>query len=317
MRKLASFDDESRARVLARALRAEDIASEVRSSQDASHSVWIMLEDQLDTAKQLLAAFLADPEAERFHAARVPAAPEVVVPRPRSVPPSPRPPQMADMPRPRVIRARAVFQLSNAGAPITTLLLFGSMAIAVLTELGDRTRILKYFTIASFVKIGGMASWHGYEDINHGELWRLFTPALIHFGIFHLLFNAFWLLDFGGTLERFQGPLRFALFVAAAALISNLAEFELGGQPVFGGLSGIIYALMGYLWVRGRLDPLSGVGIAPPLVTFFLVLLVLGFTDVLSSLGGPRANYCHLGGLVTGAFYGYVAARRAQSQLRP
>jgi GlpG protein len=119
------------------------------------------------------------------------------------------------------------------------------------------------------------------------------------------------MLDLGAAIERFQGPWRYLGFVALCAVVSNVAQLELGGTPTFGGLSGIVYALVGYVWARGRFDPTAGIRVRPQLVTFLVFWLVLGFTGVLDSLVGRVANYCHLGGLISGAACGYVAARRA------
>jgi GlpG protein len=96
-----------------------------------------------------------------------------------------------------------------------------------------------------------------------------------------------------------------------SAAISNLAQLYFGGGPNFGGLSGVIYALVGYLWARGRFDPRSGIALPNRMVGFFMVWLALGFTGLLTELVGRIANYCHLGGFAAGVLYGYIAARIA------
>src|SRR6185436_14816272 len=141
--------------------------------------------------------------------------------------------------------------------------------------------------IASYERVaGGFLRWHGYDEILHGQVWRLFTPILIHFGVFHLLFNVMWMLDLGAAVERFQGSRQFAAFILFCAAVSNLAQFAIGNAPNFGGLSGIVYAFVGYVWARGRFDPGSGIAIRQQLVTFFIFWLVLGFTGLLDRLVG-------------------------------
>ncbi|NCB63748.1 MAG: ABC transporter substrate-binding protein [Clostridia bacterium] len=77
----------------------------------------------------------------------------------------------------------------------------------------------------------------------------------------------------------------FILLIVGAAL-PNIAEFFASG-PRFGGLSGVVYALLGYSWLRTRLQPDCGLAMPPALMGFMLVWLVLGFLDM---LGTPTAN---------------------------
>ncbi|MEW5939256.1 MAG: rhomboid family intramembrane serine protease, partial [Chloroflexota bacterium] len=49
------------------------------------------------------------------------------------------------------------------------------------------------------------------ELIRAGEVWRLFTPMLLHGSIFHIGFNMYALYSFGVGLERRFGHGRFLL----------------------------------------------------------------------------------------------------------
>ena len=125
--------------------------------------------------------------------------------------------------------------------------------------------------------------------------WRLFTPALLHFSVLHITFNLIWWLDLGGQVERKQSPLRLLVLFLVVAGVSNVAQFLATG-PLFGGLSGVVYGLLGYVWVQGRLRPEAGLAIPNPVVVLMLGWLVLCWTGLL----GPVANMAHLAGLVTG-----------------
>lgn len=306
MRKLTRFDDLERARTVQEALRADDIASELRSGPDHVHALWILSEEQLPAARQLLEEYLADPTAPRFASAQSTV-------RAKSTPPPPPP---APRPRARAPRARQPFAARVSSAPVTHVIVAASLLATLWSELGASHDAVRLLSIASYRYDDGLLRWPGYQELLHGQLWRLFTPIFLHFGVFHLLFNAFWMLDLGAAVERFQGSLRFVAFVSFCAAASNLAQLELGGTPNFGGLSGIVYALVGYVWARGRFDPLAGIGVPPQLVRFFVVWMLLGFTGLLDRLVGPMANYCHGGGFVSGALYGYFAARHATRHLR-
>jgi GlpG protein len=136
----------------------------------------------------------------------------------------------------------------------------------------------------------------------------------LHFGVFHLLFNSFWLHDLGGPTERFQGSFRYLAFVLWSAAVSNVAQFALGQGPTFGGLSGFVYALVGYLWVRGRVDPQSGIYLPGRFVAFAVGWMALGFVGIFDRYIGGMANYCHLGGFVAGIIWGYFAGLLARRQ---
>ena len=84
--------------------------------------------------------------------------------------------------------------------------------------------------------------------------------------------------------------------------LPNIAEFFASG-PRFGGLSGVVYALLGYSWLRARLQPACGLTMPPALMGFMLIWLVLGFFDM---LGTPTANMAHLVGLLVGLLQGWL-----------
>jgi GlpG protein len=295
MRKLASFKDPAYAQALNDVLRSADIASELRSGDsdpagnDLSRTIWIMSELDLPRAHDVMEEFAGASDTQRARASRE-----------LSQPP---PPQLAPQTAPRKsLRQRAI------ESPVTATLIVTCIVVAALTGLGTQGMIVNYFTIVGFERTGSYVRWSGYRDLLNGQVWRLFTPALIHFGPFHLLFNAFWLNDLGAPTERYQGSWRFAGFLLWSAAISNLAQLQFGDSPNFGGLSGVIYALVGYLWARGHADPSSGIALPNRLVLFFVAWMALGFSGLLKDVIGSMANYCHLGGFAAGALYGYVAA---------
>lgn len=142
-------------------------------------------------------------------------------------------------------------------------------------------------------------------DIQHGEIWRVWTPVLVHFGFLHLIFNLMWLRDLGGAIEWREGSRKFLWLVLVIAAVSNAAQYFVSG-PLFGGLSGVVYGLLGYVWLRGRFDPASGYFLHPSTVTMMLIWFVLCFTGVL----GGIANTVHAAGLATGCAWGWLEAKK-------
>ncbi len=149
------------------------------------------------------------------------------------------------------------------------------------------------------------------DVVASGQLWRLLSPTVMHFGWMHLVFNMLWLWYFGRQVEALQGPLRLAAIVVVAALASNLAQYATG-TVLFGGMSGVDYALLGYVWLMARRAPASGFFVPQMLVVFMLAWMVFTMTDMAGLFGfGNVANEAHLGGLLVGLAWGWWAGGRA------
>jgi GlpG protein len=308
MRKLASFDDPEVARAACEVLYAENIDSDLREGPDRTLSVWVVAENDIPRAQSILERFAARPNAREFARAR-----ERVQRERAETEPAVEPSEQAV--RPPVPLARKSLRQRAKESPVTFTMIAISIGVALATLFGENTSIVSDLSIASFDREAGYARWDGYHDLLSGEVWRLITPIFVHFGLFHLMFNSFWLHDLGGPTERFQGSFRYLAFVLWSAAASNVAQFAFGHSPTFGGLSGFVYALVGYLWARGRADPQSGIYLPGRFVVFFIAWMALGFSTLLDRFLGAMANYCHLGGFVAGIVYGYVAALLARHQL--
>ncbi|WP_120817240.1 rhomboid family intramembrane serine protease GlpG [Yokenella regensburgei] len=135
-----------------------------------------------------------------------------------------------------------------------------------------------------------------YDPSLKFELWRYFTHAFMHFSLMHILFNLLWWWYLGGAVEKRLGSGKLIVITVISALLSGFIQHKFGG-PWFGGLSGVVYALMGYVWLRGERDPESGVHLQRGLILFSLVWLVAGWFDL---FGMSIANGAHVAGLVVG-----------------
>jgi GlpG protein len=131
---------------------------------------------------------------------------------------------------------------------------------------------------------------------------RLLGPALFHFSWLHIVFNTMWWWQLGGSVERTLGKGALINLFLITALVSNLGQFMVSG-PNFGGLSGVVYGLVGYVWWYGWLAPEKGLMISKPIIGFLLFWLLLGYVDVLPV---NMANTAHLLGLVSGCLLAAV-----------
>lgn len=143
-------------------------------------------------------------------------------------------------------------------------------------------------------------------DIKSGQVWRLFTPMFLHFGMLHLIFNLYWLWILGALLEIRYRSWNYLWLVLAVALISNLAQALAKGTS-FGGMSGVNYGLFGFLFLHGRYHPAPSFHLDRQTVFLMLAWLVFCFTGAL----GPVANWAHSFGFLTGAATGFTHAMLA------
>ena len=158
--------------------------------------------------------------------------------------------------------------LHQAG-PLTLVVIIACLAIYALDAIG----LPIFDELAFHPTLAQFTDW---------QAWRYVTPAFIHFSVLHLVFNLLWWWYLGGQIEQRLGSGKLFILLIVGAALPNIAEFFVSG-PRFGGLSGVVYALLGYSWLRARLQPACGLTMPPALMGFMLIWLVLGFFDMLGT----------------------------------
>ena len=139
------------------------------------------------------------------------------------------------------------------------------------------------------------------------DWWRFITPTLLHFSWMHVVFNCLWIWEFGRRIEVTLGSVNLLGLYLTAAVFSNSLQFFVSGPSIFGGMSGVVYAFMGFIWTGNALRPGWIEPLPPAIVGFMLVWLLIGMVGALEILGaGAIANGAHLGGLIIGVSLGGV-----------
>ncbi|MFL1404500.1 rhomboid family intramembrane serine protease [Marinobacter sp. M1N3S26] len=137
-----------------------------------------------------------------------------------------------------------------------------------------------------------------------GQIWRLVSPDFLHFSLMHILFNSVMLWFLASQVEWMDGRGRFLALFLVTSLASNTLQYLVSG-PLFGGLSGVVYGVLGYCWLSQQRQPRFQ--FPPALVTFALVWMIIGFTPLPVWLGiGRMANEAHLGGFLGGLLMALV-----------
>jgi GlpG protein len=303
MRPAGTIRDQRQARRFADYLLTQDIAARLDLTS-GGWTVWVYDEEALPRVRAELDEFLREPGAPRFavsrEAERMRAQAREAQAR-RAEPQAPARPQEQ-----QAARAQA-----QAPAPLTWALLVFSVVVALATGLGSPDApYVADLTIATIHhdhlhhRDGvGQLAWAGLDEVRRGEVWRLITPIFLHFGATHLLFNGLVLLDLGRRVEAISGTAALAAMVLVFGVLGNVAQYLAAG-PAFGGLSGVLYGLFGFIWVMARRAPGSGYAIRDAEV----VTLAIWSGICLLGLVGPVGNAAHAAGFVAGLAVGAGAA---------
>lgn len=193
------------------------------------------------------------------------------------------------------------------GVPITSILCLFSLIGFAATQWLEWDTLLRIISFQAFELQGNYLYVQApFEAILQGQWWRLITPAFIHFGWLHIAFNTLWVLDFGRCIERRQGSLRLIVLFVLFALVSNIAQAVFAEQ-LFGGMSGVIYGLLGYCFAYNKRNPSALPCVNNSLFGFMVAWLLLCLSGIVTVLGfGSIANAAHVGGLLSGLACGML-----------
>jgi GlpG protein len=263
-------------------------------------SIWIYNEDHLTRARQELKSYMSEPDDPRYRSA-VDSANNIR-----------REEKQLDRKFRKNFREAADIwgYPSVRRRPVTVLIGVLSLIVFFFYETkSTRHRVAEALRFSTdVVDAQGHEHNNGLKDIEHGEVWRLVTPIFLHFGIVHLMFNVMALSTLATIIELRRGSPRLALMILVIAIVSNLGQFlyaekvEPGDPQLFGGLSGVLCGLFGYIWMKGIYEPEQGMVLHPNSVSFGLLWVALCMTGVF----GPIANAAHVVGLIMGVAMGVL-----------
>lgn len=148
------------------------------------------------------------------------------------------------------------------------------------------------------------------ELILQGQVWRLVTPALLHGSLLHIAFNMYALFSLGSSLERYYGHGRFLLLYAIGAFCGNTLSFLLSPNPSLGASTAVfgLVAAEGVFIYRNR--NLFGARARAMLTNLVLIIAV----NLMIGLQPGIDNWGHLGGLIGGAAFAWMAGPLLQVQ---
>src|SRR5262245_19799385 len=317
MRQLGTLPTEFAARRFAAWLVSERIEAHAEQ-EPTGWVIWVRDEDQLPQAREALDHFREHPDDARYQGAEKSA--ETIL-RDEE--------QRRRQALGNVVEMRGRWGSAVPGmggvkrkAPLVKLLISLSALVALLTwgdtmnegELQGRpgALYLSMVFVDPTAAIGAGNQIDVWASIRRGEVWRLVTPILIHYGLMHIVFNVFALYSFGSVVEERRGSRFFLMLVLAIAILSNAGQaIETSmrhGIPLFGGLSVVVYGLFGYVFIKARYDSRERYYLSPGtafIAMLWFVLCILRdippFHAFLRDAIPPIANSAHGVGLIVGA----------------
>jgi GlpG protein len=307
MRELGTLPDADSARTLADFLQGRSIETRLDESPQG-WVLWVLDEDKLAQARQEYEQFLSNPSDPRYRQASrpSPAAPKETAPREGP---------------PRKARPAELWRLAPQSQLTISLIVCSILVTLFFWSPPQRAFVGRVLFITGLIIDEKGYQWlrppPHLPEVRQGEVWRLVTPMFVHFDIPHLLFNMLWLYMLGSQIESRCGTGRFALLAILLAIASNTCQYyfsELsvgsGGiqvtqsSPVFGGMSGVVFGLFGYVWMKTVYEPTCGFTLGRGSV----LLMLVWFCLCLSGAVGHIANMAHFVGLLLGIVSGYVSA---------
>jgi GlpG protein len=105
-------------------------------------------------------------------------------------------------------------------------------------------------------------------------------------------------------IESHQSSVMYFGILLFLAFTSNMTQYLWSLSANFGGLSGVVYGLLGYIWMWQSVEPRGSLKLPPAMIAFMLVALVA--MEIVASAW--IASAAHAGGLLAGMLAGLVIA---------
>ena len=329
MRIIGLIDQESQAKLFVAWLLAEGIEAQLEH-ETKGFEIWVKSEDHVERAKIEIGIFNLNPQDPKYKDATQRAA-DVLKSRLA---------RQKQYERNVIIPNRSLGTTERGPLTITLIVICAGVALATNfgqynSGIGSTIKALAFTSVApprSFelrkASDGGEYTLNAkLESIKNWEFWRLVTPVFLHFGAMHLVFNMVMLFQLGRLIETRYSSGTLAGLVLLTATISNLGQVAVpdswgGSDPsmvqdnlimLLGGMSGVVYGLFGFVWVKSVIDPNSNFNISQVFVVIMIAWLFICMTpwgdNALGSGNGHGsiANWAHAVGLFVGMTAGYLA----------
>ena len=150
------------------------------------------------------------------------------------------------------------------------------------------------------------------EAIIAGQVWRLFTPMLLHDDhmFLHIASNMYFLAIVGPRLEKFAGHWAFLLLYVVAGFAGNVFSFLFTANPSWGAstaLFGLLGAQVVFVMHNKSFLEDDGKAALQNALTLIGINVVIGFII-------QADNWGHIGGVVGGALFAWFGGVKLDLQ---
>ena len=267
-------------------LMADKIMAELREGDSNRLEIWVHEEKNITKSEKILKEFLKTPDSKKFIQTAIKG--EEVRGEQKK--------EIKFLKKNRIDLKTQFYRGGRLSARATIGLIIICVLLFFLENMGGSRQSLNFLYYSDFFN-------SNFHEIKSGQIWRIFTPSLLHGGILHLLFNTLWLLELGGMIERDKGPVKFLGLVLLTSFLTNTAQY-LSSGPNFLGMSGVIYGLFGFAWMKTKFEYNSNYFLSPMTVGFLLTWFFLCIFGIFDRI----ANTSHGVGLCVGIICGFISS---------
>ncbi|WP_373818615.1 rhomboid family intramembrane serine protease [Glaesserella sp.] len=179
--------------------------------------------------------------------------------------------------------------------PFTVLITLVCLIVYGLEYIGFQQSVFELFHYPAYVG----QNW---------QLWRYFSHSLVHLSEMHILFNLLWWWQFAAIVERYIGSTKLIAIYMLSAVLTGFAQNAMSG-PAFFGLSGVVYAVLAYVFAANRFTHPSPLNLPDSFLYSLLIAIGIGFVSPML-LDINMGNTAHITGLLLGLVWGFIDAKR-------
>jgi GlpG protein len=296
MRRAGQLTNKSDAERFVSYLISEKMDAQLTEDDPGIWTIWVYNEDHVAPAQYALREFLANPNDKKF---------KVKVERKEVIEPEVLRPAQPRSHRARNVDVRAeMFDNTGSTGRVTLTLIILSILATFVLDLPAYEWLKAKLYYSEYMG-------HSFPEILSGQVWRLVTPIFLHGGFLHLLFNMLWIYQLSGQMEQLEGSLYTAVLTIVFAIIVNTSQYLVSG-PAFVGMSGVLYAMLGYTWMMAQYSTKYSYMLAPGTVMMMVIWMIICLVGIIPNV----ANTQHVVGFVIGVSYGFIRSGEIRLRIR-